>query len=215
MQMTQLVTILALCASTVHAADPIAANKVTVDLANDRLATLLHVNQIEVEVVAEEPFTSASVQLDFYRNGEKVDSMRSASTSNVNPQTTAKISLQTADLDFLQLADGKPGNIRFLVELTTSGKGPPMHTGRTLDIAKSVCSVVQVSGASGFSKGTIHDGVLPLCWMLHDNATGASRVTSGTDPKELVESNPTADIVVVSLKLINETPNQKAVTTSP
>jgi hypothetical protein len=163
------------------------------------LARILRVNQAEIHVDAQRPFTSASVLLKFYRNGKKIDTITAAAASHVNPQTTATVSLQTADLDFLKLADGKSGNIRFHVELTTSGgDGPPLYTAQTHDVAKTVCSLTQLSGASWWPKGTIHDGALPLFWMLHAKGKG---VTSGENPSNLVENNPDADIVVVTLVL--------------
>ena len=65
MQLIRVLTIIALLASVSDAADPIGAAKVTGDLTNDRLAKLLHVNQAEIKVDAERPFTSASVRVDF------------------------------------------------------------------------------------------------------------------------------------------------------
>ena len=201
MQLIRIVLILGLLASASASdgADPIGATKVTGNLAHDRLARILHVNQAEIHVDAQRPFTSASVRLEFYRNGKKIDTITAAAASHVNPQTMATVSLQTADLDFLKLADGKSGNIRFHVELTTSGgDGPPLYTAQTHDVAKTVCSLTELSGASWWPKGTIHDGALPLCWMLHAKGKG---VTSAENPSNLVENNPDADIVVVSLVL--------------
>ena len=204
MQLIQVFSIIALLASVSDAADPISAAKVTGDLTSDRLAKLLHVNQAEINVDAERPFTSASVRLDFFHNAKKVGTTMAASATHVSPQTSAKVSLQMADLDFLKLADGKPGNIRFHVELSTSGDGPPLYTAQTHDVSKKVCSLSRVSGASWWPKGTIHDNALPLCWMLHENATGTSRVVSHKNPAGLVENNPTADIVIVSIVLTND-----------
>ena len=201
MQLFRMVMILALLtsASASDGADPIGAEKVTGNLAQDRLARILRVNQAEIHVVAQRPFTSASVRLEFYRNGKRIDTITAAAASQVNPQTMASVSLQTADLDFLKLADGKSGNIRFHVELTTSGgDGPPLYTAQTHEVAKTFCSLTQLSGASWWPKGTIHDGALPLFWMLHAKGKG---VTSGENPSNLVENNPDADIVVVSLVL--------------
>jgi hypothetical protein len=204
MQLIRVLTTIALLASVSDAADPIGAAKVMGDLTNDRLAKLLHVNQAEIKVDAVRPFTSASVRLDFYRNAKKVDTITAASATHVSPQTSAKVSLQMADLDFLKLADGKPDNIRFHVELSTSGDGPPLYTAQTHDVSKKVCSLTHVSSASWWRKGTIHDNALPLCWMLHDNAIGTSRVVSHNNPAGLVENNPTADIVIVSIVLTND-----------
>lgn len=199
MQLTRIVLILALLASTSYGADPIGAEKVTGNLAPDRLARILHVNQAQIHVDAQRPFTSASVRLEFYRNGKKIDTITAAAAAHVNPQTTAIVSLQTADLDFLKLADGKSGNIRFHVELTTSdGDGPSLYTAQSHDVAKTVCSLTELSGASWWPKGTIHDGALPLCWLMHAKGKG---VKSGENPSNLVENNPDADIVVVSLVL--------------
>jgi hypothetical protein len=39
---------------------------------------------------------------------------------------------------------------------------------------------------------------------LHDNAIGTSRVVSHNNPAGLVENNPTADIVIVSIVLTND-----------
>ena len=199
MQLTRFVLILALLASASYGADPIGADKVTGNLAPDRLARILHVNQAQIHVDAQRPFTSASVRLEFYRNGKKIDTITAAAASHVNPQTTAIVSLQTADLDFLKLADGKSGNIRFHVELTTSdGDGPSLYTAQSHDVAKTVCSLTELSGASWWPKGTIHDGALPLCWLMHAKGKG---VKSGENPSNLVENNPDADIVVVSMVL--------------
>ena len=171
----------------------------TGNLAPDRLARILHVNQAQIHVDAQRPFTSASVRLEFYRNGKKIDTITAVAASHVNPQTTAIVSLQTADLDFLKLADGKSGNIRFHVELTTSDRnGPSLYTAQSHDVAKTVCSLTELSGASWWPKGTIHDGALPLCWLMHAKGKG---VKSGENPSNLVENNPDADIVVVSLVL--------------
>lgn len=199
MQLTRIILILALLASASYGADPIGAEKVTGNLAPDRLARILHVNQAQIHVDAQRPFTSASVRLEFYRNGKKIDTITAAAASHVNPQTTAIVSLQTADLDFLKLADGKSGNIRFHVELTTSDRnGPSLYTAQSHDVAKTVCSLTELSGASWWPKGTIHDGALPLCWLMHAKGKG---VKSGENPSNLVENNPDADIVVVSLVL--------------
>jgi hypothetical protein len=199
MQLTRIILILALLASASYGADPIGAEKVTGNLAPDRLARILHVNQAQIHVDAQRPFTSASVRLEFYRNGKKIDTITAAAAAHVNPQTTAIVSLQTADLDFLKLADGKSGNIRFHVELTTSdGDGPSLYTAQSHDVAKTVCSLTELSGASWWPKGTIHDGALPLCWLMHAKGKG---VKSGENPSNLVENNPDADIVVVSLVL--------------
>jgi hypothetical protein len=199
MQLTRIILILALLASASYGADPIGAEKVTGNLAPDRLARILHVNQAQIHVDAQRPFTSASVRLEFYRNGKKIDTITAAAASHVNPQTTATVSLQTADLDFLKLADGKSGNIRFHVELTTSDRnGPSLYTAQSHDVAKTVCSLTELSGASWWPKGTIHDGALPLCWLMHAKGKG---VKSGENPSNLVENNPDADIVVVSLVL--------------
>lgn len=204
MQLIRILTIIALLASVTDAADPIGAATVTGNLTTDRLAKLLHVNQAEIKVDAERPFTSARVRLDFYCSGKKIDTITAASTSHVSPQTSAKVSLQMADLDFLKLADGKPGNIRFHLELSTSGDGPPVHAVQTHDVSKKVCSLTHVSGASWWPKATIRDKALPLCWMLHDNAAGTSRVVNHMDPSGLVKNNPTADIVIVSIILTND-----------
>jgi len=199
MQLIRIVLILALLASASDGADPIGATKVTGNLAQDRLARILHVNQAQIHVDAQRPFTSASVRLEFYRNGKKIDTKTAAAASHVNPQTTATVSLQTADLDFLKLADGKSGNIRFHVELTTSDRnGPSLYTAQSHDVAKTVCSLTELSGASWWPKGTIHDGALPLCWLMHAKGKG---VKSGENPSNLVENNPDADIVVVTLVL--------------
>jgi hypothetical protein len=40
--------------------------------------------------------------------------------------------------------------------------------------------------------------------MLHDNATGTSQVVSANNPSGLVKNNPTADIVIVSIVLTNQ-----------
>jgi hypothetical protein len=199
MQLTRIVLILALLASASYGAEPIGAEKVTGNLVPDRLARILQVNQAQIHVDAQRPFTSASVRLEFYRNGKKIDTITAAAASHVNPQTTAIVSLQTADLDFLKLADGKSGNIRFHVELTTSDRnGPSLYTAQSHDVAKTVCSLTELSGASWWPKGTIHDGALPLCWLMHAKGKG---VKSGENPSNLVENNPDADIVVVSLVL--------------
>ena len=65
MQLTRIVLILGLLASASYGADPIGAEKVTGNLAHDRLARILHVNQTEIHVDAQRPFTSASVRLEF------------------------------------------------------------------------------------------------------------------------------------------------------
>jgi hypothetical protein len=73
-----------------------------------------------------------------------------------------------------------------------------LYTAQSHDVAKTVCSLTELSGASWWPKGTIHDGALPLCWLMHAKGKG---VKSGENPSNLVENNPDADIVVVSLVL--------------
>ena len=192
------------CVSTAQAADPIGASKVAVDFTRDRLAKLLQVNQAEILVSAQRPFTNATVQLDFYHNGKKVHSEDSASATQLVAQDAVSISVQAADLDVVTLGGGKPGSSRFLVELTTSGGGPPMYAGRTHDVAKAVCSLGELNGASAFPTPMLHNGTIPLCWMLRDNATGDTSVTAGSSPEDLVAKNPTADIVVINLKLADD-----------
>lgn len=204
MQFPLTLAILALLGSFATAADLIGAAKVTADWDRDRLARLLHVNQAEINIDAERPFTSASVRLDFYRDGKKVDTVVAASNRASTPQNSATVSLQTVDLDVLKLANGKPGSIRFQVELSMSGAGLRTHAARDHDVSKDVCSVSEWSGASAWSSREFHDDALPLFWMLKDRGSDTHQVISGANPNELVKSNPTADIVIVSIQLTDE-----------
>ena len=204
MQLIPTLALLALLGSFANAADLIGAAKVTADMDRDRLARLLHVNQAEINVEAERPFTSASVRLDFYRDGKKVDTFVAASKGGSTPQHSATVSLQTADLDVLKLSNGKHGSVRFNVDLTTSGDGLRTHAAQEHDVSKDVCSLSEWSGASWWSSGEFHDDALPLFWMLKDRHSDTHQVISGKSPDALVKSNPTADIVIVSIQLTDE-----------
>ena len=180
------------------AQDIVDVDTLTVDHTRDRLAEVLGVNQATAQVQSQRTFLKAALILDCYRNGKKVKSIPGAAVQSPEPQLSADISLQHVDLDQLPLGPAKPGFTRVFCKLTTKGAQSSIFAAQSHDIEKAVFDMHIVNGASRFSDRSEFDGAIPLFYQLR-----AHGVTGANSPAELLNANPAADIMIISILLTN------------
>jgi hypothetical protein len=175
-------------------ADEISVSKAGFDLKQDRLAELFHIQQMHVDCTASQPYRSATLLVDCYRDGKKVLSDSIGLTSTTDHESIS-VSCQFTDLDRLPLGPVNPGHVRVSMKI----KSPSGFAAREFDIVKKQCDVSKINGVGHWSvSGEKVDGPTPLYYQLRSTNNS---VRFATTLEDLLQSNPAADVLVVSLSL--------------
>lgn len=175
-------------------ADEISVSTASFDLKQDRLAELFHIQQMHVDCTASQPYRSATLLVDCYRDGKKIKS-ESIGLTGTTGHESISVSCQFTDLDRLPLGPVHPGHVRVSMKIKT----PSGFAAREFDIDKKQCDVSKISGAGHWQvSGQKIDSPTPLYYLLRSTNDSLQFATT---PERLLEINPAADVLVVSLSL--------------
>lgn len=186
--------------SPARAADEIPLEKADFDLEQDRLAELFHIRQFWAQCTAEKPYRKAKLIVDCYRDGRKVLS-ESVGLNSATPHESISVSCQIADLDRLPIGPLKPGHVRVSLKISSNSNadGPSSFAAAEFDIDKLKCNVADINAGSYWPvSAQASDDPTPLYWQMR---CVNNSMRSGGTLNQLLENNPGADILVVSLSL--------------
>ena len=181
-------------------ADGIPLSKADFDLEQDRLAELFHIRQFRVQCTASQPYRTATRIVDCYRDGKKVLS-KSLGLNSSTSHESISVSCQIVDLDRLPLGPSSPGHVRASVKISSKSddRGPSSRAKTEFDIDKLKCDVADVNGAGHWPvSAQSSDDPTPLYWQMR---CVNNTMKGGGTLNQLLENNPGADILVVSLSL--------------
>jgi len=162
------------------------------------LYSLLHVRKYSGTFALQGNVSEVGFRIDFYKNGRKTsESFAGAWNGFKEPRpASGRFSVQVADLDYLPLAGGKKGMLRFDVALTILDKGTSSLSWEH-DIPKAVFDPSRSTRGGGtFSGEASEKGGIPLFWKLAQDGTN---VGTGNTPDDVLKENPAADILIAYL----------------
>jgi len=162
------------------------------------LYSLLHVQKYSGTFALQGNVSEVGLRIDFYKNGRKTSESFTGgwdAVSEPRPRS-GRCSIQVADLDYLPLAGGKKGTLRFYVALTMVDKGTSTISWEH-DIPKAVFDPSRsMRGGGTFSGEALEKGEIPLFWRLTQDGNHAG---TGNSPDEVLKENPVADIMIAYL----------------
>ncbi|WP_435016228.1 hypothetical protein TA3x_003792 [Tundrisphaera sp. TA3] len=160
----------------------------------------LHIRKASGTVELREKVASASLKIDLYRDGKKVDSRsQSAGLLPVQATTRARFSVQVIDLDYLPLGGMKKGHCRMLLTLDL---GELISSGSS-DVPKDVFGGrLNSSGFQPFRPAAGSANEAPLFYMILDirpDEGGRAVQRSGLSIEEVIRNNSHSDVLVATL----------------
>jgi len=141
------------------------------------------------------PPSRVRLRFDFYHQAGKVRSVAQPiwiqSTADA-PATSGRYAVHVIDLDFLPLGGAKPGQYRIHYQFAVAAA----RVANSVDVPKAVFNAGRNMATQSFRPGAAKPGEAPLAAFV-GNATSFRPFAS---PEEVVQGNPTSDVLVVVLE---------------
>jgi hypothetical protein len=145
---------------------------------------------------------AVSLVIEFYFDGQKQERViEGVGNDCINdPAAHGKpidFCIQTVDLDYVLLGDGKKDHCRVLFKTEVVGSG---FASGTQDISKDFFDFSKAGSGGGFTAAQSSGNLIPLRWMLTDT----NETHSGQSVADVVRQNPKGKLAILYLRLTDQ-----------
>jgi hypothetical protein len=155
---------------------------------------LLHMDKRLVYLHLVHQIDQAQVHIAVYHRGARVGAdieFPALHDSFGSGRDRATVCLESADLDYLALGDGKKRHCRVLARLELGSS----ISESTVDVAKEQFNFSRVTGGGAFAPTAGSDHEIPLFWLV----ANSTKVTVATTVEKVVKENSEGDVAIVYL----------------